>query len=251
LKGRRHRRVKTKMIGQHGNGRRCESWSTNPGIRVALLVLLPVLTLATASDCAAQLDPPSTAAVPGNGIPQALTGKERWNLYANETFQSPWPYVVALGAGAVYHAIDYPPEWGGGLMGFGRRTANQFGLDTIQNTIHDGEAAALGYEPRYVPCRCKGPWRRTGHALEMSFLTYDQNGHKRLDLPQLTGAYGSGMLSQFWFPKRYSPLVQGVQLGHQQFGFVMATHLVQEFSPEMKRAWPFRKFLDRGSGKTK
>ena len=222
----------------------------NLGIRVALGVLLPVLTLATVSDGAAQVDTTSAPAAPGNVIPQALTGKERWNFYANETFLSPWPYVVSLGAGLAYQALDYPSEWGGGFRGYAWRAASQYGLVLTQNTIHDGGAAALGYEPRYFPCRCTGLWRRTGYALEMSFLTYDQNGHKRLDLPQLVGAYGSGVLSTLWYPRRYTPLVQGVQTGHLQFGFVMGTHLFQEFSPELKRTRPFSKILNRSSKKT-
>jgi hypothetical protein len=204
-----------------------------------------------AGDCAAQVDPTFAPFASGHALPQPLTGKERWNLFANETFQSPWPFLVAFGGGAVYQAIDYPVEWKSGLKGFGRRTANQFGLDTIQNSIHDGGAAMLRYEPRYVPCGCKGGWHRAAYALEMSFLTYDQNGHKRLDLPQLAGAYGSGMLSTFWYPKRDSPLAQGVQMGHQQLGFEVGAHIFQEFSPELKRVWPVRKFLDRGSSKAR
>jgi len=220
------------------------------GIRVALWVVLPVLILATASDGAAQQDTTSTQKAPANAIPQALTGKERWDFYTNETFLSPGPYVVSFGAGLAFQAFNYPREWGGGLKGYARRTASQYGLVLSQNTIHDGGEAALGWEPRYFPCQCKGLWRRTGYALEMSFLTYDQNGHKRLDLPQLVGAYGSGVLSAYWYPKRYTPLVQGVQTGHMQFGFVLGTHLFQEFSPELKRTRPFRKLLNRGSAKT-
>jgi hypothetical protein len=192
----------------------------------------------------------SGAVVPDNGITAALTGKERWDFYLDETVESYGPYMVSLGAGVVYHAIDYPREWGRGFRGFGLRSASQFGLLATQNTIHDGGAAALRYEPRYFPCQCAGVWRRTGHALEMSFLTYDRHGHKRLDLPQLIGAYGSGMISALWYPKGFSPLVQGVQTGHMQFGFVMGTHLYQEFSPEIKRANPFPKVFSRSSART-
>ena len=73
------------MIGQHGNGRRCQSWSSNRGTQVALLALLAVLTLTTAGDCAAQLENRNTPAASGNGLPAALTRKERWNFYVNET----------------------------------------------------------------------------------------------------------------------------------------------------------------------
>jgi hypothetical protein len=187
---------------------------------------------------------------PGNGLPPPLTGKKRWKRYVNGTFLPPGPYVVSFGAGLVYQAVDYPPQWGGGFRGFGERSASQFGIMTIQSTIHEGGEAALHYDPRYFPCRCTGLWRRTRYALEMSFLTYDEDGHKRLDLPQLAGAYGSGALSTLWYPKGYTVLVQGMQAGHLQLGFVMGTNLFEEFRPEFQRTWPFRKFLKSNSGNT-
>lgn len=239
------------MIWQGGNGRRFESSSSNSGMYVALFALLPLLTLATASDCAARLGTTSAPAAPGQFIPPALTGNERWNLYLNETYLSSGVYLASLGAALVGQAIDYPRDWGGGLGGYGPRAASQYGLLVIQDTLHDGGAAALGYEPRYFRCQCKGVWHRTGHALEMTFLTYDEHGHKRLDLPQLAGAYGSGMLSTFWYPRSFSPLVQGVQAGHLQLGFVAGIHLIQEFSPEIKRTWPLSKIFNRISKKAK
>jgi hypothetical protein len=166
-----------------------------------------------------------------------------------ETYLDPGAYASSLGEAGIVQALNYPSAWGGGLEGFGRRTASQYGLLVIQNSIHDGGAAVLGYEPRYFRCQCTGFIHRTGHALEMTFLTYDRHGHKRLDLPQLVGAYGSGIVSTYWSPRTFSPLVQGVQTGHLQFGFVGAMHMVQEFSPEIKRMWPIRKVLNRNADK--
>jgi hypothetical protein len=211
--------------------------------------MLSVLLAATLSECRAQGTLTSALPAPGNGLPAPLTGKERWKFYVDETFASPLPYVAALGAGLALQAVGSPPEWGGGFKGYGRRAASEFGLLTTQSTIHDAGAAAFGYEPRYFSCKCTGAWRRTGHALEMSFLTYDGHGHKRLDLPQLMGAYGSGMISTLWYPKRYSPLVQGVQTGHLQVGFVVGFHLYQEFSPEIQRKLHLGKILNRGFAK--
>jgi hypothetical protein len=205
---------------------------------------------ATISDCAAQVAIPNAPPPPDKGIPAPLTGKERFQFYVNETVLSPDIYVFALGAGLALQATGYPREWGGGFKGYGRRSASEYGLFATQNTIHDGAAAVLGYDPRYVPCRCTGAWRRTTYAMEMSFLTYDRNGHKRLDLPQLAGAYGSGMISALWYPKRYSPLVQGVQTGHLQVGFVLGIHLYQEFIPEIQRRVPLSRIFNKSLAKT-
>ena len=51
------------------------------------------------------------------------------------------------------------------------------------------------------------------------------------------------MIVTTWYPQRYDPLVQGVQMGQQQIGFVVGINLIREFSPELKRF--FGKFNPR------
>jgi hypothetical protein len=81
----------------------------------------------------------------------------------------------------------------------------------------------------------------------MTFTTYRQDGRLTLDVPQFAGAYGSGMLSTYWYPHGlYSPLVQGVQFGHEQMGEIAVGNLVQEFGPEMKRALHLHSFCLHG-----
>lgn len=237
------------MIWQRGDDRGNESFLLPFGMNLALFALLFFPSLATASDGAVQPEKTIAPAAPGRAMPPALSGKERWHLYLNETYLSSGIYFASFGSALGGQAANDPKAWGGGFSGYGRRAASQYGLFAIQNTIHDGGAAALGYEPRYFRCQCTGVWRRAGRAFEMTFLTYDQHGHKRLDLPQLAGAYGSGMISSLWYPRGYSPLVQGVQAGHAQLGFVAGIHLIQEFSPEIKHTWPFNKKFTRGSGR--
>jgi predicted DCC family thiol-disulfide oxidoreductase YuxK len=77
------------------------------------------------------------------------------------------------------------------------------------------------------------------HALEMSFLTYRDDGRRTLDLRQLAGAYGGAIIAEIPYPSRYSPLVQGVQNGHIQVGANVAINLFKEFSPELRRLNPF------------
>lgn len=96
------------------------------------------------------------------------------------------------------------------------------------------------WPPRSAQTRATSPaiaaaFFRSGHALEMTLLTYTQNGHKALDIPQLAGAYAGPMLVTMKWPHHYTPLVQGVQVGHLEVGLIGAIHILQEFSPELKR----------------
>jgi hypothetical protein len=77
-----------------------------------LLAWLSVLLAAAVRDCAAQVATNNAPPATGSGVPAPLTGKERWKFYVDETFASPQPYVVALGAGLAFQAIGYPREWG-------------------------------------------------------------------------------------------------------------------------------------------
>jgi hypothetical protein len=136
---------------------------------------------------------------------------------------------------SVLQADNDPPQWGRNTGGMARRIGSEYGTFVIANSVHEGLGAAMGADPRYFACACKGFFPRTGHALEMTLLTYNRNGHRMLDLPALSGSYSSAMIGTLWWPSHYSPLVQGVQVGHLEVGLAGAVHVVQEFSPELKR----------------
>lgn len=121
------------------------------------------------------------------------------------------------------------------MGGFIRRTGSSYGGNLIENTVHESLAGLERTDPRYFPCSCTGVFRRSGHALEMTFVTYTHGGHKTLDIPQLAGVYGSTMIESMWWPRQYTAVVQGVQTGHIEVGLVGAEHIVQEFSPELRR----------------
>lgn len=171
----------------------------------------------------------------------SLTSAERWHRYWKDTLLSPGLYFASAGAALGDQASNSPKEWGGGWSGYGRRTGSLYGLFLSQETIHQSGAAFFHTDPRYFRCMCRGGWHRSWHAIEWSFLTYNGSGRTVFDFPQLVGAYGSGMISRTWYPSRYSPLVQGVQAGHMQVGFVVGVHLIQEFSPEIKKVFTHRK----------
>jgi hypothetical protein len=133
-----------------------------------------------------------------------------------------------------------PAEWRQGYHGYSRRTASEYGQYTIQEAIHQGGAAAMGLDPRYLRCDCHGFTARVLHAVKGSFLTRNEEGKTRFDLPSVAGAYGTGMLSMYWYPSRYQPLSDGVRSGTQQIGFDTGMNLLDEFSPELKRFFHIR-----------
>jgi hypothetical protein len=169
--------------------------------------------------------------------PRPLTRMDRLTLFLNDTYASPGAYA-GLGAGAMIDQVRHTPaKWDADGSAYTRRFASEYGQLAIRNSIHEGMAAMTGLDPRYPVCKCTGLMHRTGHALEMTFTTYRQDGRLVLDMPQIAGAYGSGMVSTYWYPHgHYTPLVQGVQFGHEQMGEVLINNLIQEFGPDLKRS---------------
>jgi len=164
-----------------------------------------------------------------------LDGRERWRRWVSEDGRSPAIHVESLATAAYLQVIPDPAVWGRSSGGFIRRLGSSYGSNLIQNTVHESMADAERTDPRYFACGCSGFFHRSGHALKMTFLTYDHGGHQTLDIPQITGAYSSSMIEAMWWPHHYSAMVQGVQTGHIEIGFIAAEHVAQEFTPEFKR----------------
>jgi hypothetical protein len=200
--------------------------------------LLPGM-LTSSISAGAHVTPAISQAMPLPAEPEAprpLTGKDRLTLFLNDTYASPGAYA-GLGAGAMIDQIRHTPaKWDADGSGYTRRFASEYGQLAIRNSVHDGLAAMVGLDPRYAACDCAGLWHRSGHALEMTFVNQRRDGRLVLDMPQIASAYGSGMVSTYWYPHhQYSPLVQGVQFGHEQMGEILINNLVQEFGPDLKR----------------
>lgn len=166
-----------------------------------------------------------------------LRGGERVSLFFKGYLASPVNYLAMAASASASWIAGEPDGWGRTLGGYGQRAGNEFVLYTAEEALHDVGDAALGLDPRYFPCRCSGLWRRSGNALKMTLLAYDGNGKLHLDLPRFAGDYGSSMLVTSWYPASYSPLVQGVRMGHVQIGLDAGANLLREFSPELKRVF--------------
>ncbi|MGO9776538.1 MAG: hypothetical protein ACLQGT_12020 [Terracidiphilus sp.] len=209
--------------------------------RIALLALLLAPSLGFGQTLTESIAKSLTVHSPFDSATyKPLSGHERWERWVDEDGRSASIHVESLGTAFYNQTFDVPAAWtrsGGGLA---RRLGSAYGENLIQNTMHESFAAAEGTDPRYFPCACKGLFRRGGHVIKMSFLTYNRGGHLTLDLPQITSIYGSSMIQAMWYPSHYTALAQGVQSGHIEAGFIGTEHMVQEFAPELERFFHLR-----------
>jgi hypothetical protein len=165
-----------------------------------------------------------------------LTGRQRFKLYLAQSFTTPGIYIKSTLFSLSAQIANSPPEWGGGIGGYGRRFGSRYGQSLIQNTLSSGGNALLGYEPRYDRCRCTGFWPRTGHAFMRNFVTYNRTETElRPQFALYAGALGSGAISSLWFPSKPNAWVEGYQAMILQAGWGLATNWVGEFAPEIAR----------------
>jgi len=200
--------------------------------RLALLALLLSPSLALAQSLAQSLTVNSPFD-PATYKP--LDNRQRAHRWLMEDGAGPSLHVQSLASAAYLQVIGDPPAWKNNIGGYARRAGSSYGGNLIENSVHESFAAAERTDPRYFACRCKGLFPRSAHAIKMTFLTYTRSGHETLDIPKLAGAYGGSMIEYTWWPHHYSALAQGVQSGDIVVGIIAAEHIIQEFSPQLKR----------------
>jgi len=166
-----------------------------------------------------------------------LTGKERWEYYFRATYWSPAAVFGAAGPALGAQIGNFPPEWGGGIKGYSRRLASEFGNNIITNSIQSGLAALIKHEPRYVRSAKKGVLKRTGHALAFVFVTYNDEGKVRPAIANLVADYGGAFAQIAWYPRRYTVRGDGVRFGNLALGFNFIANLINEFTPDIKRVF--------------
>jgi hypothetical protein len=164
-----------------------------------------------------------------------LTGKERRQMYLSQTYTSVGAWFGPVTSSLIDQVNSQPPEWGGGIEGYGKRLASRFGTGVVQSTVQAIGCAALRQDPRYVRSPDTGAWHRIGHAFLFTILTKNNDGNTRLGIATLGSYYVAGMVSQSWMPSRFTALGDGVRDGNRQVIISVLLNNVQEFWPEIRR----------------
>lgn len=158
---------------------------------------------------------------------------ERVRVYKHNTFgKGAW---VGHGVKAgISQAKGSPREWGGGLSGFGKRFGSSVGTGVLNSSIAMGVGAIRHEDFRYHRSHKKGTFPRIGYAVKHTFITPKTNrpGKKTIASGRLSGAFGSGLISQVWAPA--GTVGAGLSTGGIALGAAVATNVTREFLPERK-----------------
>jgi hypothetical protein len=164
-----------------------------------------------------------------------LTGKQRWQYYLNQNFMSSGAFFGPVLLSTVDQIGNQPPEWGGGMKGYGQRLASRFGTSVVQGSAQSLGCALLHQEPRYIRSADSGALKRVGHAFLYTLITYNNDGKKRPALASLTSYYVSAFAADAWLPSRYTIAGDAVRDGNRTVIFAALINQMQEFWPEIRR----------------
>jgi hypothetical protein len=164
-----------------------------------------------------------------------LVGRERWEFYVHQNFTTAGAYFGPVTSSIVDQIEGQPPEWGGGMAGYGKRVASRLGTTIIQGSVQSAGCALLGHDPRYIRSADHRILYRIGHAFLFTLVTYNEEGRVRPAVATLGAYYASSMVSTLWYPDRFTVLGDGVRDGNRQVIGASVMNQVQEFWPEILR----------------
>ncbi len=165
-----------------------------------------------------------------------LTLEQRRELYLQQTLTTPGAYMKRMFAAGVDQYREVPSQWDEGWDGYAERFASHEGQFIAANSLAALGNAALGYEPRYDQCQCKGFWLRSRHALMRNFLTYNHSEQQlRPQWALFGGAFAGGLISTAWKPRPSTPWANAgyAVLGQAAYGTML--NLFIEFAGDMNR----------------
>jgi hypothetical protein len=157
------------------------------------------------------------------------TEKEKLRNYAFDTI-GPYPFIGAALTGGVQQAYGTPPEFGGGIGGYGKRVASNFGVNLVTQTTRYGLAEIFHEDTLYYRCDCTGFGHRLEHAL-ISTVTArrGEDGHRGFSFSALAAPYaGTEAQALLWYPKRYEPM-DGFRTGNYNLLVQAGVNVALEF----------------------
>ncbi len=174
----------------------------------------------------------------------ALTVRQKFNLFAKETFDPFTPASAAAGA-AISQSDNDDPKYGYGGSAYAQRFGAAVADITSQNFFSDALLASLLHEdPRYFRIGPEFPfWHRIGHAVARVAVTRTDSGKATFNYAGILGMSMGIGLSNAYYP---AASVNAAEVA-KRFGTSLAASALFNILPEF---WPDirQKIFHRNAG---
>ena len=182
---------------------------------------------------AAQPDP-STPPAPLRNVKviEPLTPKQKVKRRALRLIEPVSLVSAAFGAG-IEQWRNIPPQWGQGAAGYGKRFASAEGYMAAHNTIALGFDLAFHLDPRYRRSEQSGFFPRLKNAVMQTVIAHKDDGGTMINVSEIAGSFGAGLLANTWQPTGYNHFGDGIQRGGLGLLYHTAKNIAREFVPDL------------------
>jgi hypothetical protein len=135
-------------------------------------------------------------------------------------------------------ASNSNPSFGQGVAGYAKRFGTTYGDFAIENLTTEGIFPALLHQdPRYFRRREGTARSRLGYAMSRLFITRSDSGRNQFNFSEIGGAAASLAISNAYYPDNRT-VGNNLQRYSVQLGFDVASNILKEFWPDLKRKLP-------------
>lgn len=154
--------------------------------------------------------------------------------FLRHTF-SPAAGARSAAGAAIGQARNVPEEWGQGAGGFAKRLGSAFGKHVVNQSIHFVVARMRHEEFGYRASGEEGFGPRLKYALLSTVITRKTtDGSNTVSAGELSGAFGSGLISRLWQPASTRSFALGIGSGGISLAVDAGSHVAREFWPEIR-----------------
>ena len=167
-------------------------------------------------------------------LDEPFTASARWAHYFHRTYSPSRMALLSLDT-AVDHALRDPGCWGFTPDAYGRRYARAFERRVIRNSVELAGGLLTGEDLRYRPSGSHVFHVRVWHAVRSSVTAQMPDGSKRPAYTRFVAGTVANITTVNWTRQPVQPAWLAGSLGWSTLGQVQ-TNLLDEFSPELRRA---------------
>src|SRR5579871_2142609 len=163
-----------------------------------------------------------------------LTNKQKMNIAVKDSFDFPLYFL-----GGMFAAVDQingsDPSYGGGVQGFAKRYAANYGDQMFGNMFSEGiMPVVLHQDPRYFRMAQGSVGKRTWYAVTRVFVAHDDNGKLDFNYSEWVGnAAGVAISESYHFEEREAASATGKLF--TQVGVDAFSQVLKEFWPDIRR----------------
>jgi hypothetical protein len=163
-----------------------------------------------------------------------ITPSEKFRIATQDSFDRG---TVALGVlfGAEAGLTDANRSFGQGVRGYAHYFATSYADYVIGDYMTEAVfPTILHQDPRYFRRGTGGGWSRLGYAAGQVFWTHNDSGRGQFNFSEIAGNSTAVAISMSYYPENRD-VIDGVSKLGSQLGVDMASNILKEFWPDLKR----------------